>query len=348
MKRRTIICLGAKRSGTTAVHRVFQKHPDVGICHPDQSIRNWELLSWNLSDELQSTAQKYGYNIKERPLRFVVARKIRPYTAPVSKRIKRGISAMKNAIKRIAKKIFLSSIERFPAKRFESIIIGLIGRRSEKLPAEEALRFLFRLDKAIYQLEGKKAIEYGGGTHTKHSHIGYHEFFVKNIGSGDRVLDIGSGIGALAYDIAERSGAIVVGIDISERNIEHANSRYSHPGVEYILGDAFQGFPSGRFDVVVLSNVIEHIDNRVGFMKKVLKEIRPKRVLVRAPLFERDWRIPLKKELGLDYYLDPTHFIEYTEEGFEDEMKRAGLKIVFREVRWGEIWAVLERAEGGK
>jgi hypothetical protein len=58
-----------------------------------------------------------------------------------------------------------------------------------------------------------------------------------------------------------------------------------------------------------------------------------------VPLFERDWRVPLKQELGIDYRLDPTHCTEYTLESFASEMKDAGLKVTYQEVRWGEIWA---------
>jgi hypothetical protein len=47
LMKRTIICLGAKRSGTTAIHQMFREHPDAGVCHPNQSIANWEPCFWS-------------------------------------------------------------------------------------------------------------------------------------------------------------------------------------------------------------------------------------------------------------------------------------------------------------
>lgn len=44
--KRTIVCLAAKRSGTTAIHHVFAKHPQVRICHPDQDVENFEPDFW--------------------------------------------------------------------------------------------------------------------------------------------------------------------------------------------------------------------------------------------------------------------------------------------------------------
>ena len=51
MLKRTIILLCAKRSGSTALFRVFQKHPDVGVCHINQNIENWESNFWNRAAE---------------------------------------------------------------------------------------------------------------------------------------------------------------------------------------------------------------------------------------------------------------------------------------------------------
>jgi hypothetical protein len=44
---RTIVCLAAKRSGTTAIRRVFVHHPQVQVVHPDQQVKNNEPNFWN-------------------------------------------------------------------------------------------------------------------------------------------------------------------------------------------------------------------------------------------------------------------------------------------------------------
>jgi hypothetical protein len=90
---------------------------------------------------------------------------------------------------------------------------------------------------------------------------------------------------------------------------------------------------------VILSNVLEHLDDRVDFLRDITVRTGARHVLIRVPLFERDWRVPLKRELGIEHRLDPTHRIEYTLEEFEDEIAKAGLAVTERQVRWGEIWA---------
>ncbi len=223
--------------------------------------------------------------------------------------------------------------------RIENLIKKIISYRVNTLPADEALRFLFRLDNHLYTLEGIKAVEYGGGIHTKHRHTRYHDFFVNRIGKNERVLDIGCGNGALSKDIAEKAGAYVVGIDINANNIFLAQKHNAHAKVEYRVGDALKDLPECSFDVIILSNILEHLPNRVEFLRRIQSAINPSRILIRVPLYERDWRIPLKDELGVEYRLDPTHFVEYTVEGFTKEMEQAGLRIAYQEIRWGEIWA---------
>lgn len=236
------------------------------------------------------------------------------------------------------KLIIRSSIKLIPQKLFEDFICKLIEWRAEVLHVSEALRFLFAIENRIYPLQGRKAIEYDGGIHSKHRHIRYHDFFIERIKPKETVLDIGCGIGALAYDVAEQSRAFVTGIDLDSKHIDQAKAIHSHPRVTYSLGDALKDLPEGTFDVVILSNVLEHLKGRSMFLRQVRETLRPKKFLIRVPVFERDWRVPLKRELGVEYRLDSTHETEYTLESFAQEIEKAGLKIIHQEVRWGEIW----------
>ena len=91
-----------------------------------------------------------------------------------------------------------------------------------------------------------------------------------------------------------------------------------------------------------MSNVLEHLDPRVEFLARVVESATPRCVLVRVPLYERDWTVPLKAEVGLSPYWDRDHEIEYDEQLFRDELAAAGLDVSELVQRWGEIWAVAE------
>lgn len=230
-------------------------------------------------------------------------------------------------------------LKRLETPVLERLITRLVIGRATVLPPEDGLRFLFRLNAALYPILGRTAVNYGGGVHTKHRHTGYHDFFVNRIRSGERVLDIGCGIGAVAFDIADKAGACVVGVDLSPGNIDAARKRHAHPNVEYRVQDGTHSFDGPKFDVVVMSNLLEHLTARSQFLRKVADNVNPSRILIRVPLFERDWQVPLKRELGVEWRLDTTHETEYTLKSFADEMSEARCRIVHQEVRWGEIWA---------
>ncbi len=51
MEKRTIILLSAPRCGSTAIFRIFQKHPDVGICDEDPTVFNCEPHFWSLAEK---------------------------------------------------------------------------------------------------------------------------------------------------------------------------------------------------------------------------------------------------------------------------------------------------------
>jgi SAM-dependent methyltransferase len=240
----------------------------------------------------------------------------------------------------IIRKFILNLVGHLSDEELSDLLFSAAKARAEALPPADALKFLFTLDADLYPIQGWASVAYGGGIHTKHRHTKYHDFFVNRVKRDERVLDIGCGNGALSLDVAEKAGAYVVGIDMNADNIATAKKRHAHARVQYEIGDVLAKKLEGPFETVILSNVLEHLEHRSEFLRRVTETVNPGRFLLRVPVFERDWRVPLKAELGIDYRLDPTHFIEYTLESFAEEIEQAGLAIVHQEVRWGEIWAV--------
>jgi 2-polyprenyl-3-methyl-5-hydroxy-6-metoxy-1,4-benzoquinol methylase len=209
------------------------------------------------------------------------------------------------------------------------------------LPLSDILKLLLNFDNKLYGYISRCAIKYDDGLHPKHRLMAYHDYFVRNIGEQENVLDIGCGNGALSYDIARKTSGMVIGIDKSKDNIGYANKHYNRGNLKFVLGDVLSGLPNehSKIKTVTMSNVIEHIQERVEFLKGVLNKIKPRQLLFRVPMFEREWMVPLKKELGVEYRLDQTHYIEYTQKDFFAELEAAGLRVESYEIRWGEIWA---------
>lgn len=251
------------------------------------------------------------------------------------------------AAKEKIKKIIWDSLVAFctvipdPVLRsFNQLIIYSIGRKGTR-PA-----FISLLNMSVF-IEwniDKNAIQLEGGVHPKHRLIGYHDFFCERIQPGETVLDAGCGHGAVSYTIAQK-GAIVTGIDIDLDSVEFGKRKFIHPNLQLICADVFEIIPHHQFDVVVLSNVLEHLEKRIELLQNFQEKYMPKKFLLRVPMFNRNWLVPYKKELGIPYFSDPTHQIEYSIEEFMDEMKAAGLSVVEITTNWGEIWAVAKTNE---
>jgi len=204
---------------------------------------------------------------------------------------------------------------------------------------QAALRALLAIEKDLSGLIDETAVEYEGGVHPKHRLMRYHEFFVERVRSGERVLDLGCGYGAVAFSLASRAGAIVTGIDLAEENIAMARKRFQHSNLRFMVGDARRDIPESSFDVIVASNILEHVERRDEFVKMVQERVNPRCWLVRVPMENRDWHVPMRKELGMFYFSDPTHVVEYTRESFEAEVRAASMRIDHLQINWGEIWA---------
>ncbi len=215
------------------------------------------------------------------------------------------------------------------------IVLESRGRKSKN----SLKRLLFLKDKLEWVIN-ERALNYGGHEHPKHLLTKYHKFFIDRISKNSNVLDVGCGYGAVARSIANAiPSSKIVGVDLDQDRLEQAKSSKNPINLLFIRADATKEIPKMKFDYIILSNILEHLNDRINFLKKIKKQTNAKYFLIRVPLFERDWQMALRRELNVNYFSDEDHKIEHTLEEFEYEMKKSGFNILEIKTLWGEIWA---------
>ncbi|XP_072013647.1 uncharacterized protein [Amphiura filiformis] len=100
-----------------------------------------------------------------------------------------------------------------------------------------------------------------------------------NLKSGQRVLDVGCGIGGGDFYMAKQYGADVVGMDLSTNMIEIAMERVVHNNglkVQFEMADVTKrNYPPETFDVVYSRDTILHIKDKPVLFKKFLTWLKP-------------------------------------------------------------------------
>jgi SAM-dependent methyltransferase len=100
--------------------------------------------------------------------------------------------------------------------------------------------------------------------------------FVAFLGAepGMRVLEVGSGLGLLASEVAASGDGIeVVGVERSPAQIAAA---VRHPRVTYVPGDAHRlDSPDASFDLVYARYLLEHVADPEGVVREMRRVARP-------------------------------------------------------------------------
>lgn len=97
-----------------------------------------------------------------------------------------------------------------------------------------------------------------------------------------KVLDVGCGVGTLALYLGSK-GAKVDGIDISPRAIAIASDAAKSSGLAKNVKfkkELLKFSKQGKYDLVICSEVIEHIPNDENFLRDLISQLKPNGVLL--------------------------------------------------------------------
>lgn len=138
---------------------------------------------------------------------------------------------------------------------------------------------------------------------------------------GDRVLEIGAGIGNMSQHLMPRSSYWAT--DVNPHYIDYLGSmRTTRPYMQVARTDAMAGetYPSGQtFDTVVCLNVVEHLEDDVGTLRNIWNVLDDGgRAIILVPCGPRLYGT-LDEVLG--------HCRRYTENQLVDVSQRAGFHV---------------------
>lgn len=141
---------------------------------------------------------------------------------------------------------------------------------------------------------------------------------------GPRVLDVGCGHGSVARFLDDKDIESYTGVDISDKHLAFATNKYGKTR-DWVT---FQrDWPSGRFNTIVLAEVLEHQEKPINLLKQAEDNLAENGVICIT--------IPH----GPDEVTDHRH-VFYTHT-FLDLVYQTSLSIKYWEYRQGHIFCVL-------
>lgn len=149
------------------------------------------------------------------------------------------------------------------------------------------------------------------------------------IKSKNNILDVGSGVGTIDFYLASK-GSKVTGIEVSKSAIEVAKMTARvlnlEEHIKYINTDFLTWEGNTKYDLIICSEVLEHLENDEKAISKIHKHLRKGgKVIVTVP----SKNAPLHK-LGLADNFDKEvgHLRRYTMENLTRKIKRRKFRIL--------------------
>jgi len=152
--------------------------------------------------------------------------------------------------------------------------------------------------------------------------------------SGESMLDIGCGVGTLTRALSP-AFKMVVGIDGADMKISKARKHNAGPNITYTACLFEEFMPAAPFDFIVSTNVLEHVDDAVAFLKRVKTWLSPGGLVVMTVPNAMGLHKRIGKAMGLisDFYalsaadLQKGHKRVYDSQRLRNDFTSAGYRV---------------------
>lgn len=173
------------------------------------------------------------------------------------------------------------------------------------------------------------------------------DFLVDKIRQDARILDLGCGRGFVAKRLLRKTRNIL-GIDYNAASIAEARGKFPDSGPEFVCADVFEYLEKNaerRFDVVVLSHILEHLDEPGEFLGRLLAV--SDFFYIEVPDFESAPLNAYRQSAGTDLaYNDADHVYEFDRAEMTALIAENNLRIVDSEFKWGVMKFWCRKIEG--
>lgn len=127
------------------------------------------------------------------------------------------------------------------------------------------------------------------GKAASHDRLAYHEYqtligryylqhFVEPYAKGKKILDIGCGEGGVLIPF-EQAGYDCTGLEYSPERVQYASEK-SSSNIKFIQGNIEQFSYNQKFDVILMLDVIEHLNQKLPALDNIKKMLPPEGIVI--------------------------------------------------------------------
>ena len=170
-------------------------------------------------------------------------------------------------------------------------------------------------------------------------------FILEYITNKHLVFDLGCKYGEISNFISEKAKHVTA-VDNNRDSIKIAKNRYNRSNLTFEFGDAYDYLSNQdlKFDILILSHILEHLDNPKQFLVKFKHFF--KSIYIEVPDFDRNYLSKYRLDNNINLiYSDNDHVTEFDRTELSSLIAECGLKILKEEYRFGvqKLWCQVKK-----